>query len=149
MRKTTPRATVRSLLTTQRLAVLCTGGERGPYASLVAFAATRDMRRIFFATPRATRKYDNLKQDPRVSLLMDSRSNRETDFRLAAAATASGVAGEARGKERESALRLFLRKHPSLREFLTSPDCALFGVDVARYGVVDRFQRVAEVRIQG
>lgn len=148
MKALAPTATVRSLLATQRLAVLCTIGENGPCANIVAFAAARDMRRILFATKRATRKYGNLTRDPRVSFLIDSRSNREADFRLAAAATAIGFAKETGGAAKQASLRLFLRKHPKLREFASSPDCALFSIHVGTYSVVDRFQRVAELRIR-
>ena len=146
--KHNPSAMIRSLLSLQRLAVLGTGSEAGPYSSLVAFSATRDMRHIFFVTGRATRKYGNLKRDSRVSLLLDNRSNRETDFHLAAAATAVGTATEMRGEPKRTGLRRFLRKHPQLREFAASPNCALFRIRVRTYYVVSRFQQVMELHIR-
>ena len=139
---------IRSLLSLQRLGVLGTSSETGPYASLVAFAATGDMRHILFATSRATRKYANLKRDSRVSLLVDSRSNREADFRLATAATVTGTARETTGAEKRMCLRMFLRKHPNLKDFAASPSCALFRIRARKYYVVNRFQEVMELHVR-
>lgn len=139
---------IQCLLSLQRLGVLGTSSETGPYASLVAFAATRDVRHLVFATPRATRKYGNLKRDSRVSLLVDSRSNSEADFHLATAATAVGTAIETMGAEKRKCLRMFLRKHPSLMDFAASPNCALFRIRVRTYYVVSRFQEATELHLR-
>ena len=141
------RRTVAALLAGQRLAVLATQGSKGPYASLVAFAATRDLRQLVFATTRATRKFANLTGDSRVALLVDSRSNRESDFHEAVGATVMGTAREATLDERERLTTLYLGRHPYLREFLSSPSCALVMVEVAAYYVVSRFQEVLELHI--
>ena len=145
-KKRSPSAMIRSLLSLQRLGVLGTSSETGPYANLVAFASTRDMRHLLFATARTTRKYNNLKRDSRVSLLVDSRSNREADFHLAIATTATGTARELRGAEKRKCLRMFLRKHPHLKDFAASPNCALFRIRVRTYYVVNRFQEAMELR---
>lgn len=140
---------VRELLRAQRLAVLCTQGGGQPYASLVAVAETEDLTDLYFATPRATRKYANLTAERRVALLADSRSNRESDFREATAATATGVAQEVEGAEREAGQALLLAKHPHLAGFVSSPECALFRVRVETYVVVRRFQDVVTLRVGG
>jgi hypothetical protein len=119
----------------------------GPYASLVAFAATDDLQRILFATPRVTRKFANLMGEPRVALLIDNRSNHEADFHEAMAATAIGAATEVAEDERASLESCYLAKHPHLREFLASPSCAFFTVRVERYIVVRRFQEVMELHV--
>jgi len=135
------------LFTSQKLAVLGTHQNGQPYGSLVAFAASSDLKNLVFATTRATRKFANLEADPRISMVLDNRSNRVADFRKAAAATALGRAGEARGKEREKLAALFLAKHPHLKDFVNSPTCALVKVRVEVYYVVWRFQNVFEWRV--
>ena len=135
------------LFTSQNLAVLGTHQEGQPYGSLVAFAATLDLRNLVFATTRATRKFANLKSDPRVSMVFDNRSNRVADFRKAVAATALGRAREVRGKERENLAEMYLAKHPHLKEFVGSPTCALVKMRVEVYYVVWRFQNVFEWRV--
>ena len=59
----------------RRLAVLATQHEGKPYASLVAFAATDDLKTIIFATTRSTRKFVYLSSNPAVALLIDNRTN--------------------------------------------------------------------------
>jgi nitroimidazol reductase NimA-like FMN-containing flavoprotein (pyridoxamine 5'-phosphate oxidase superfamily) len=139
---------VQELLNKQRLAVLATlmSDQLGrPYSNLIAFAATDDLKEILFATTRATRKFTNLTEDPRVSLLIDNRSNQETDFGEASAVTVLGTAGEVLGPERESYLQLFLKKHPYLEEFVTAPTCALIRVKVEKFIMVTQFQEVREI----
>ncbi len=50
---------IRTLFHNQKLAVLSTSLSGHPYTTLVGFAATEDLRRIIFATTRATRKFAN------------------------------------------------------------------------------------------
>jgi nitroimidazol reductase NimA-like FMN-containing flavoprotein (pyridoxamine 5'-phosphate oxidase superfamily) len=138
---------IRELLNSQKLAVLCTQSKGQPYCNLIACAATPDLKYLLFATNRATRKYANLMADPRVSLLVDSRANEISDFADAAAATALGTAGELQGQEREHFLRIYLKKHPNLAEFVSAPTCALLRVKVDKYILVTRFQEVRELQI--
>ena len=139
---------LRDLFSSQSLAVLATYGGGQTYGSLVAFAATEDLKTLIFATTRATRKYDNLIRHPRIALVMDNRSNQEADFHQAMAVTATGTVAEVGPSEKNRFLNLYLSKHPYLRDFVTSPTCALLKVDVDTYIVVSRFQNVMELHIK-
>jgi len=139
---------VKNLFESQRLGVLATYGEGQPYSSLVAFAATNDLNYLVFATTRATRKYANLSAESRVALLVDNRSNQDSDFHSAMAVTALGDAEEVKESERNRFLRLYLAKHPYLEEFANSPTCALLKVSVDRYYMVNRFQNVMELHVK-
>jgi nitroimidazol reductase NimA-like FMN-containing flavoprotein (pyridoxamine 5'-phosphate oxidase superfamily) len=141
------KQTIEELLSSQKLAVLSSFGNEQPYASLVAFAATEDLKYIIFATTRSTRKYANLSQESKVALLIDNRTNEEEDFSYAVAATVLGRAEEVLGPERESFLHIYLTKHTHLKEFVSSPSCALLKVRVQKYYVVNRFQNVQELHI--
>lgn len=135
------------LLNSQRLAVLSTHNAGQPYASLVSFAATPDLMQLLFATTRSTRKYANLTSDSRTAMLIDNRSNEETDIHSAMAVTATGVVGEISDVERVEALNLYLKKHPYLEEFVKSPSCALLSLTVQAYYLVRRFQNVVEIHM--
>jgi nitroimidazol reductase NimA-like FMN-containing flavoprotein (pyridoxamine 5'-phosphate oxidase superfamily) len=135
------------LFSSQKLGVLGTHQAGQPYGNLVAFAATPDLKNLLFATTRATRKFANLQADPRVSMVVDNRSNRVADFRKAVAATVLGRAKEVRGKERKELAKMYLAKHPHLKEFVASPTCALVRIRVELYYVVWRFQNVFELRM--
>ncbi|MBN2374426.1 pyridoxamine 5'-phosphate oxidase family protein [bacterium] len=137
------------LFESQNLGVIATLGKEFPYCSLIAFAATDDLMHIIFATLRNTRKYSNIKAYPTISMLIDTRSNRVEDFKDAIALTILGIAREAEGEERERLSRIYLARHPYLREFILNPECALMAIEAERYILVNRFQQVMEMDIAG
>ena len=139
---------LRALLAGQRLAVLATQGPEYPYTSLVAVRADDELRHVFFTTTRATRKFHYLTAEPRVSLLVDSRSDDDLDFHGAVAATAVGAARELEGDERAAQLAAFLARHPHLRGFASAPSSALVELAVETWYVVSRFQNVTELHMR-
>ena len=144
------RQSVRDLLGSQRFAVLSTASETGPYCSLIAFWAADDLSHVVFATMRSTRKFNFLITHPRVALLFDDRSNRETDLSEGMAVTATGTAREVTGDEARSATAVgFLAKHPTLESFVASPGCAFVRVDIDVFYVVTQFQKLVELRVRG
>lgn len=138
-------ATLRELVRTQDLAVLGTDSDGHPYTSLVAFDTTEDLQGLFFVTSRETRKYRNLRGNPRVSLLIDDRSHSVADFQRAAAVTVLGRLCPMESAEEEKRKDHFQRRHPHLRDFVGSPGCALVKIKVERYLLVRRFQEVVEL----
>jgi len=140
--------TIRKLLHSQLLGVLATQREGHPYTSLVAVVASDDLRSIWLATSRHSRKYTNLTTDARVALLMDNRSGSPSDPFEGQSVTAIGVAAEVAPEQHPATLRLYLAKHPQLEEFVTAADTALIQVAVERYLLVTQFQKVEELRIQ-
>jgi nitroimidazol reductase NimA-like FMN-containing flavoprotein (pyridoxamine 5'-phosphate oxidase superfamily) len=141
------KETIKALFDSQRLAVLATQGDVRPYGSLVAFAATEDMKNLLFATTRATRKYANLLKNRGVALVMDTRTNQTADFADAAAVTALGDVEEIADHEEQELANIYLDKHPYLREFIASPTTALLRVNVKTYIMVSRFQNVQELHV--
>lgn len=135
---------IQSLLQSKLFGVLATQGSEYPYCSLVGFAASEDGGSLYFATLRETRKYKNLCETPRVSLLIDDQTNQAADLAGARALTVLGTALEVGPDLRKGALALYLRKHPQLKEFVTSPDCALVKIQVSKYILVSNFQRVQD-----
>lgn len=142
------RESIRELFRTQYFAVLCTKGETHPYCSLVGFAATPDMSHVVFATMKDTRKFRNLSSEGRVSLLIDSRTNRVEDLKDASALTALGevcaVESNLDGEHRD----LYLERHPHLASFLADPNTVIICVKVSKYILVSRFQEVFELEIE-
>ena len=142
------RQVLRELLSSQKLAVLSTHHSGQPYASLVAFACSDDLRYLYFVTPRTPRKFGNLTNDCRMALLVTSSANQEVDFHEAMAATVVGSAGEISGPEKEVALNRYLEKHPYLEEFARSPTCAFVQVHARTYILVKNFQHVMELHLE-
>lgn len=139
---------LKQLFTSQKFAVLSTNNMGQPYSNLVAFSSSEDLKALFFATTRSTRKYSHISQEHRVSLLIDNRANSSADLTKATAVTATGISEEAGGDEKERTLVHYLAKHPDLKEFVLSPSCALMKVAVETYYVVNRFQNVLELHMK-
>jgi heme iron utilization protein len=133
---------LKALFSSQGLAVISTHEHGQPYCNLVAFSSTDDLKHLVFATSRSTRKFANIDEDHRVSMLIDNRSNRVSDFHEAMAVTSVGLAEESLGPEKDAFLKVYLAKHPHLEDFVMSPTCALMQVQVNRYYVVSHFQHV-------
>ena len=142
------RKRLTELFDSQNLAVLSTHNEGQPYASLVAFYADEDLKRLFFVTPKTTRKFAYLSADGRVAMMVNDSMNKTADFHRAIAVTAVGTAGEITGSEKERVLSYYLAKHPHLEEFAAAPTCALVGVSINRYYMVKNFQNVTELKIE-
>jgi nitroimidazol reductase NimA-like FMN-containing flavoprotein (pyridoxamine 5'-phosphate oxidase superfamily) len=142
------RSLLRDLFTEQRLAVLATDRDQVPYATLVGFLAADDLRTLYFATTRSTRKYAALRANPKVAMLIDNRSNRVQDFREAAAVTVVGEAEEVDKGGSPQILRAYLAKHPHLEDFVSAPTCAFVQVTVRTYHVVTRFQQVMTLHME-
>ena len=138
------KKTIQSLFSGQKLGVLATLKKGQPYPNLVAFAASNDLKRIIFATPVYTRKTSNIEVCDKVSILIDNRKNRPSDFHEGVAVTALGTAEEIKADELEKFRALYLEKHPYMEDFVSSPTSTLYRIEVATYIVVTEFQKVME-----
>jgi nitroimidazol reductase NimA-like FMN-containing flavoprotein (pyridoxamine 5'-phosphate oxidase superfamily) len=136
---------LKDLFASQKLGVLATQKKTEPYTSLVAFACSKDMRQIVFATPKTTRKYANITSNSKVSIFIDNRSNKALDFRKAIGVTALGSARKINKNRNNKMMKLYLKKHPQLESFLFSPSCAFICIDLKSLYVVERFQNVTEL----
>jgi nitroimidazol reductase NimA-like FMN-containing flavoprotein (pyridoxamine 5'-phosphate oxidase superfamily) len=126
---------LRELFASQKFAALATVVGGKPHNCLVAFAATDDLRDLLFTTSRDTSKYRNIVAESRVAILVDSRLNQDSDFSNAIAVTAIGRAKEAKGKERDRLLGIYLAKHPQLADFANASKNALVKVEITDYEI--------------
>ena len=147
MRDTAEWRLVLELLKEQAFGVLGTNHKGHAYASLVAFTATEDVRSIYFATTRATRKYLNLAADDQVALLIDNRASQALALYEAAAVSVYGAAAEVAAGEHAESLEFYLARHPQLKVFVSAPTTAIFRIEVESYHLVQRFQNVTEFRM--
>ncbi len=136
------------LFRSQNLAALSTHHAGQPYASLVAFYTTDDLKHIYFVTPKTTRKFANLTADNRVAVMVNSSTNQTSDFHQAISVTAVGKAEEIAGADKELIFSQYLAKHPHLEDFVRSPTCALVRVVVDSYYMVKNFQNVTELHLK-
>jgi len=148
MHRDTLRARIDFLFNAQLQGVLATQQHAQPYTSLMAYAHTPDLRHLIFATYRDTQKHTNLLLNSAVSFLIDDRSNDPADYQHAVAISVCGCAQAIPDDERAGLLAIYLAKHPTLCDFVTSPECALLRIAVSCYRVVSQFQAVELLAIE-
>ena len=134
---TSIRDSIQALLGTTGFAVLATESAGQPHTSLIAVTALDEGQRLVFATYRNTRKFTNLMQNPRVSVLMDGRSRTgDSGVPDGFILSAVGRAQEINAAMHAAVLGLHLQKHPGLAAFTQAPHCVLLEVVVEAYQVV-------------
>jgi uncharacterized pyridoxamine 5'-phosphate oxidase family protein len=140
---------VASLLATCRFGVLATSSDGGPHLSLVAIATADNGWTIAFATDRATRKFTNLRNNPRAAILIDNREELEAQLDPGVALTATGPAVEVREKDRFRLERVLLSRHPYLADLVSGETSALIALCVDEYRVVSGISDVRSIRPPG
>jgi general stress protein 26 len=139
------REVLRDLFTIQKFAVLATGTANHLRTNLIAFAATDDLKYFIFTTPKATRKYSNMRENSTISLFVDNRSNQVSDIKSALGVTVSGIAEMENISD--DLIQLYLSKHPQLREFALSSSNAIIRIRVQRYDVVNGINHVTIIEV--
>ena len=136
---------IRNLCEKESFAVLATQSAGQPYTSLIGFATSRDLKYLVFATPRQTRKFTLLQENPNVSLLIDNRAHQLKSLNQLSALTVTGqVTLPSDTEDIKKWRELLIQKHPYLDTFIRSETTALVVVEVLRYFYVRRFQEVFE-----
>jgi len=137
---------VRKVVDSQYFAVLGSDDKGQPYTSLVAFAASPDLKYLVFITNRNTRKYRNIIQNSHVCLLIDNRANSSSDINKAIAVTALGSAHEEAGRE-SKLYSIFVQRHPYLNKFASDRDSVVIAVAVSEY-IVAGFKNTQRIVIR-
>ena len=135
------KSRINKLLADQRLAVLSSNMDDQPYTNLIAFAHTDDLKNILFATLRNSNKFENIKNNPKISMLIDNRGNSPEDISDAIAVSVFGTVSEV-NSEVDKCMGIYLDKHPYLKDFLELADCALLKININKFRVVSNFQNV-------
>ena len=144
--KSNLKVTLKKLLKSSLYGVLATQYKSQPYTSLLAYAFTGDLRNIIFVTPQTTRKYKLLNNCKRVAFQVDNRGNSPKNIMHIESITATGQANliKFESPEYKSFVKLLIKRHSYLKEFIESPSCCIFSINIVRYFHVIRFQEVSE-----
>lgn len=128
---------IQKLLNTMGFAVLATESAGQPHTSLIAVTPVDEGQRLVFATYRDTRKFSNLMQNQRVSVLVDGRDREGTHGTTPSfVLSAIGRVQEVNATTQPDLLAIHLQKHPDLAAFTEAPDCVLLEVVVEAYQMV-------------
>jgi len=133
---------VEEALHSDRLAVLATTCEGQPHASLIAIAPFESIGQLVFATYRNTRKFRNITLNSKVAVLMERGNDDNTNQENSFAITVYGHAQEISIKTKDAALQTLSNKHPNLKSFTDSFDCALMLITVDEYQLVQGIDNI-------
>jgi len=123
---------MKDLVRSQNVCVLATASGNQPHCSLMSYTTDADCREMYMVTFRKTKKYRNLKDNPAVSLLIDTREeDRGEKRRQARALTVNGLFEEVKDQKKRDMIRaLLLERHPHLDILAEDPDAEFFTVRI-------------------
>jgi nitroimidazol reductase NimA-like FMN-containing flavoprotein (pyridoxamine 5'-phosphate oxidase superfamily) len=134
---------IKSLITNEFFAILCTQSNGQPYGSIISGAFSDDLKYLVFATPKNTRKFNFLQNNNQVAIVIDDRSKYKDDLGKLSAVTITGVATHLKKEEDiDKWVSLLTSRHPTLSEFILSPSSAIILVECTEFTYVTSFQQV-------
>jgi nitroimidazol reductase NimA-like FMN-containing flavoprotein (pyridoxamine 5'-phosphate oxidase superfamily) len=120
---------IKALAKEKSMCVLATVDGQKPYCSLMAYVADETCKEIYMVTHRKTQKYQNLLENPSVSLLIDTRET--TPRAKAQALTIEGAFQRIEDhNKRRRVKKTMLTIHPGLKDFIDHPDAEIICIKV-------------------
>jgi len=123
------RNDISDLIQSNNVCVLATVSEGKPHCSLMSYSTNNDSNEIYMITQRESKKYRNLKENPSVSLLINSR---QIDSKTQTTAlTITGTVQSCVDENKKSIiLASLLDKNSNLKEFIDDPASEIIVVQV-------------------
>ena len=123
---------MKSLVKRKNTCVMATATDNNPHCSLMTYVTDDDCRKIYMVTSRKTKKFQNLSENPSVSLLIDTR---EEDYGsqnpMLRALTISGVFTQLGDENKKSTIRSEMAsKHPNIRDLIKNPDSEIICIKI-------------------
>ena len=120
---------IKALILRKDSCVLATTDGETPHCSLMAYVPDESGERLFLITSSASRKYQNIRRHPRVSLLIDTRAEQQRD--LTQALTVTGICETLQDTAEIARVKAaFVRQHPHLAGFIRKDEMAVMCVQV-------------------
>jgi nitroimidazol reductase NimA-like FMN-containing flavoprotein (pyridoxamine 5'-phosphate oxidase superfamily) len=123
---------MQALAKQRNICVMATVIGQKPYCSLMAYVMDDPGREIYMVTHRRSRKYQNLMENPCVSLLIDTRERLPRD--QAQSLTVEGVFEPLpAGRKQDGVRAQLLSEHPQLKEFMRDPAAEIFCIRIQSF----------------
>jgi len=130
---------IKKILDSQTFAVLCTQKDGRLHSCLITYVITDDVKTLYFATPKDTKKFAHLQNSGEVSLLIDNREDHPRSINEISAIT---ITGRTKILEAENDIAQWktclIEKYPDLKEFANDPAIAIVRIDVSDYKLVNK-----------
>lgn len=130
---------IKRLIRRNDMCVLATCHKGQPHCSLMAYLADEKAVTIYMATRKETSKYKYLVENPRVSLLIDTRTEKDLKKRAEIQAlTISGICTPvAEPAKADLVRRQIVEHHPHLGALVEHPDAAIIEVHIESFLLLD------------
>jgi uncharacterized pyridoxamine 5'-phosphate oxidase family protein len=126
---------IEDALLSGRFAILATEGKGQPHMSLIAITPVGAYRKLLFSTYRNTVKYSNLIENGKVAVLIENGDCKNLSLQGNFILTAFGHAEEINAGN-DSILKLHLERHPDMKSFMQSEECALIQITLNSFQLV-------------
>jgi nitroimidazol reductase NimA-like FMN-containing flavoprotein (pyridoxamine 5'-phosphate oxidase superfamily) len=141
---------ITGVIKTGHLCVLSTISGDRPYSSLMRYTVNDRCTEIYLVTHKNTTKYQNILKNPRVSLLMDTRT--EAAISDIQALSIEGVAftvadADKQATDRALIVDRFIHRHPDVAEFVRQPDAAVICVEVHEFQLLNGIRDAHRVKV--
>jgi len=130
---------MKALVKEKDMCVLATVSNNRPHCSLMAYVANEAATEIYMVTFKNTKKYQNLRENPWVSLLIDTREEDLGSRRpRAKAITVTGVFEQIRDHNLRHQIReTLLSRHAQLEGFADHPEAEVFSIRIHSFLLLD------------
>jgi nitroimidazol reductase NimA-like FMN-containing flavoprotein (pyridoxamine 5'-phosphate oxidase superfamily) len=130
---------MKALVREKDMCVLATVSNNRPHCSLMAYIANDACTEIYMVTFKDTKKYRNLRENPWVSLLIDTRDEDRGSRRpQAKAITVTGVFEEIGDNNMRDQIReALMRRHAQLEGFADHADAEVFSIRIYSFLLLD------------
>ena len=135
---------IMTLIKQKDTCVLATTSEGHPHCSLMSYIADGYGRSFFMASSKNTKKYVNLMKNRTVSLLIDNRDDGKNQSGAVTALTVKGIFQPITDDARkEEILRKLLERHPSLKEFASDRETAVFEIKAEAFELLEGISKAS------
>lgn len=139
---------ITEVLSSQKFAVVATDADDHIHTSLVCYTVSKDLKFVYFATPRTTRKYRFLKKNRKIGINISDSRNDLKDTHNAYAVTAYGEAIELYDDVKDETAAELIFRFNHLDDFYKDPLTAVISVKISEYSITSNFQNVSIIKMK-
>ncbi len=134
---------MKALLRRRSMCVLATCHDNKPHCSLMGYVTDSEARTVYMVTREDTTRYLNIRENKKVSLLVDTRGEVGFEDREhLQALTVYGAYQPILDPEREAVIRKrLLERHPYLERLINHPKSVIIPIRIASFLLLDGMQK--------
>jgi len=134
--------TIRNLIRNHDICVLATASDNQPHTSLMSYLSSEDCRTLYLLSSRSSKKYANCLRNPRVSVLIDTRTEDGENREAACALTIeASCVFDLPAAERTRLKTEMARRLPHLSSLAAHPDSDILTLKARTFLLLEGVER--------